>query len=104
MLIENINQLKNKNYELIIFGSGPAGMTIALDFKKFGKRVLIVEAGEEDFSESSQDFYKSTVIGDDYGDTSISRLRQVGGTSGHWEGICRPLDKNDFNKWPLKKK
>ena len=103
MILENINQLKDRNYELIIFGSGPAGMSIALDFQKVGKKILIVEAGDKDFSESSQDFYKSTVIGDDYGDTSISRLRQVGGTSGHCTGICRPLDKHDFKKWPLKK-
>jgi len=103
MILENVDQLKNKNYELIIFGSGPAGMSIALDFQKLEKKVLIVEAGDVLFSEYSQDFYKSKIIGEDYGDTSITRLRQVGGTSGHWAGVCRPLDKHDFGKWPIKK-
>ena len=43
------------------------------------------------------------VIGDDYVDISASRLRQFGGTSNHWGGVCHPLEKHDFNKWPINK-
>ena len=32
-----------------------------------------------------------------------SRLRQFGGSSGHWGGACNLFDKNDFKEWPIKK-
>ena len=35
-------------------------------------------------------------IGDDYFALDTSRLRMFGGTSGHWTGMCRTLDKEDL--------
>ena len=32
----------------------------------------------------------------------ISRLRQFGGTSGHWGGNCVEMDNYDFERWPIK--
>ncbi len=104
MILKNVNQALSTKYDLIIFGSGPAGISLALEFQKTGKKILVVEAGGSKFSEISQDFYKSTIIGDEYGDTSVTRLRQIGGTSGLWAGVCRPLDKHDFANWPIDKK
>ena len=30
-----------------------------------------------------------------------TRLRYFGGSSNHWQGWCRPLDKHDLVDWPI---
>ena len=45
---------------------------------------LILEAGKEEVSYDSQDFYKGEVIGLWPKDLTALRLRQFGGTTGHW--------------------
>lgn len=104
MLIENINEIESKNYQVVIIGSGPAGISVALSLEKKNINCIIIEAGEKNFNESSQEFYKGKVIGDISDDISVTRLRQLGGTSGHWGGWCRPLESYDFNTWSIKKK
>ena len=41
------------------------------------------------------------MIGDDIDDLRYSRLRQLGGTSGHWGGWCKPIEKWNIEKWGL---
>ena len=102
MIFENLNQIPSFN-EVIIIGSGPAGITTALELEKKGIPSIIFEAGKLNQSQESQNFYKGKIIGDNYPDLSISRLRQFGGTSGHWGGNCVELDDYDFENWPIKK-
>ena len=102
MIFDNLNQIPSFN-EIIIIGSGPAGITTALELEKRGISSIIFEAGKLNQSEESQNFYRGEIIGDDYPDLSISRLRQFGGTSGHWGGNCAELDEYDFKNWPIKK-
>ena len=45
---------------------------------------MIIEAGDENYNKTSQEFYKGKIIGDQVTDLSLSRLRQFGGTSGRW--------------------
>lgn len=103
MIFKNLDEITNKNSPVIIIGSGPAGISIALELEKKKIKTLIVEAGSQKASDFSQKYYEGKVIGDRYVDLSTARLRQFGGTSGHWGGICRPLDKYDFLNWPIKK-
>jgi len=103
MILKNPYEIK-KNYVHIIVGSGPAGISLALALEKKKIPVLIIEAGSEHTSPFSQTFYEGSVYGDNYPDLSIARLRQLGGSSGHWGGICSTLDNNDFNGWPISKK
>jgi choline dehydrogenase-like flavoprotein len=83
-----------------IIGSGPAGMSLALGLERAGIGVLLIEAGDDGFDPASQDLYDGEVVGDDYFDLTQARLRQLGGSSGHWGGICRPLTRVDFNTAP----
>jgi hypothetical protein len=46
----------------------------------------------------------SSDLGEFPRELNISRLRMLGGTTGHWGGTCRTLDAYDFDKWPIKKK
>ena len=86
--------------QVCVFGSGPAGMTVARSLEAKGLDVIMVEAGGFDFEDESQAFYRGTVIGDRYFDLSEARLRMFGGTSNHWGGWCIPLSPQDFGTHP----
>ena len=101
MIFKNLNSIDAKNISVAIFGSGPAGITTALELEKNKIQTLIIEAGDENYSEDSQDFYKGKVTGDELTDISISRLRQLGGTSGHWGGWSKPMESYSFESWPI---
>jgi hypothetical protein len=103
MILDSLSEIKEEN-NVVIIGSGPAGISVALQLEKKGIPSIIFEAGNLDYDEKSQSFYKGTVIGDEYPDLTVSRLRQFGGTSGHWGGNCLELDSYDFEKWPISKK
>ena len=102
----------DKFYDYLIIGAGPAGITAAVSLIETGKRIAILEAGDKDYSRSSQDYYDGKVEGDNYFPLKDCRLRMLGGTSNHWNGWCRELDAFDFEKklgseifeWPIKKK
>lgn len=83
-----------------IFGSGPAGMTLASTLATRGVDVLLIEAGGLEYETWSQDLYRGDVIGDTYYDLSDARLRMFGGTSNHWGGRCIPLEAHDFEAHP----
>ena len=79
-----------------IIGAGPAGISIAHKLGKADIPTVIFEAGGNDYSDESQDFYKGKVIGDSYFDLDVTRLRFLGGSSNHWAGWCRVLEAHDF--------
>ncbi len=96
-------------YDVCIAGAGVAGIVIAKTLAERGRRVLLLEAGGEYFSERSQDVYRGAVVGHEYFDLDVTRLRFLGGSSNHWGGWSRPLDAHDFGKhahidgsgWPI---
>ncbi len=102
------NYTSSKLFDYCIIGSGPAGISLALKLAKKKKSIFLAEAGDIDWSRASTECYQGETIGDDYFALDTSRLRMFGGTSGHWTGMCRTLDKEDFNysnsKWPIGKK
>lgn len=84
-------------------------MSIARILARANIPVAILEAGSEEVTEESQDFYKGQTIGDYYFDLDVTRIRLFGGCSNHWAGWCRLLDAHDFEKrdwipnsgWPI---
>jgi choline dehydrogenase-like flavoprotein len=101
--------------DVCIIGAGPAGITVALDLIGSGLSVLVLESGRDDWDSETQALAKGEVAGRrmvfDGVDMALdmSRLRQLGGTSNHWTGMCRPLDASDFEErawvprsgWPI---
>ena len=89
--------------DLLIIGSGPAGITIARKFAGTSIRVIIMESGGESRNSAVQDLYRGTITGIPAVPLDESRLRLFGGTSNAWAGWCRPLEREDFETrvdWP----
>lgn len=96
-------------WDICIIGAGAAGISMAVTLAERGHRVLLCEGGDADYSERSQECYRGDVVGDPYIPLYGARLRHLGGSTNHWGGICRPLDRYDFNAkaaasetaWPI---
>ena len=105
----NLTTNIDKNYDVCIAGTGPAGITLARKLSQAGLQVVLLEAGGLDYSQQSQDFYECESIGHNAW-PQFSRLRYFGGTSNHWSGRCRPFDSSDFESrvinglpgWPIR--
>jgi len=100
-------------FDVCIIGSGAAGITLAVELDGSRLTVALLEAGELELSESSQQYYKgqedTVKMPPQY--LTAMRLRAFGGTTGHWQGEGRPLDEIDFETrewiphsgWPLRR-
>ena len=95
--------------DVCIVGSGPAGITLALELAQDGLQVVVLEAGGEKWSRDSQDFYQGEVTGPYLNSLDEYRHRRFGGTSRVWGGRCFTFDNIDFEKrdyvpdsgWPI---
>lgn len=99
---ELINPIKV--YDTLVVGSGPVGITLAIQLAEGGQKVLLLEGGSEDYTEESQNRYSGKMTGLDWSKFKYMdglRLRYLGGTSNHWVGYCVQLDETDLEKWPL---
>ena len=113
-MITDLNQaeLNNKNFgefDVAIIGAGAAGITLANKLSFKNKKVALIEGGNYDYSEESQEIYSAKTIGDPYFQLDSSRLRYFGGSTNHWTGWCRTFEAIDFDrsylgkeyKWPI---
>jgi hypothetical protein len=103
MIFDNLDQVNISKIPVVIVGSGPAAISLALQLEKNNIDTLVIEAGEATYDHESQQNYKGEVVGESVSLTH-NRLRQFGGSSGHWGGWSRPLDEYNFEKWNIKKK
>lgn len=98
-------------FDYCVVGTGPAGMSLAIKLGRSGRKVLLLEGGDDGYTEESQAVYNGANFGDIYHGLDWVRLRAYGGTSGHWSGWCRTLDEVDFlpkpafhdARWPIRK-
>jgi len=111
---KDIAELSKKTYDICICGTGPAGITVALELAAAGKKVAILEAGGFEYSEESQSNYSATESGISTYNLAAKRgrLRYFGGTSNHWTGMCGVFNESDFWSqryhelpgWPIERK
>ncbi|HZS81782.1 MAG TPA: GMC family oxidoreductase [Stellaceae bacterium] len=86
--------------DIAIIGAGAAGITIARSFLDGAVKVALIESGGLDFDAATQDLYDGDIVGHDYFPPTVTRLRYFGGSTNHWDGLCRPLDPSDFARRP----
>jgi choline dehydrogenase-like flavoprotein len=95
-------------YDVVIVGSGPAGLTIANELRGRGLRIAVLESGETRRTAHADELKKvwsdgQIVVG------PSSRQRVIGGTSSTWDGLSAPLEPIDveprpwipLSGWPL---
>lgn len=86
--------------DICIIGAGAAGIALAHEFAGQTMRVMLLEAGDFEYAQETQDLNAGENIGLPYFPLAVSRLRYFGGTTNHWGGTCRPFDELDFEARP----
>lgn len=95
--------------DICIIGAGAAGISIALQWINTGYKVILLEGGGFDYDDKVQELYDGKITGQNYYPMMSSRLHYFGGSTGHWGGLCSPLDDFDFvekdwvpgSGWPI---
>ena len=103
--------LRGDRADVCIVGAGAAGILLAVELVRLGKRVILLEGGGEKIEEESQDPYRSEVTGLPHRGVHIGRFRAKGGTTTMWGGQILELDESDFanrswvpgSGWPFPK-
>ncbi|MEZ4810773.1 MAG: GMC family oxidoreductase [Allomuricauda sp.] len=98
--------------DICIVGAGAAGISMALDWMDTSYKVILLEGGGFEYDQKVQELYKGKTTGQKYFPLQSARLHYFGGTTGHWSGMCAPLDPIDFKKrdwvpdsgWPINRK
>ena len=84
------------NPDICVIGSGPAGLTLALEASRLGRSVLMLESGI-DRPSAAQDLSDARIVEPRRHDPmSAAVARRLGGTSNLWGGRSMPLDPADF--------
>lgn len=103
-------ETKRQTTEILIIGTGPAGITLACELSGSKKDITLVEMGGDNFSNASQSEFITEQNNTLFPNTQRSRLSQLGGTSNHWANNTSPFSEIDFEErewltvpgWPIK--
>jgi choline dehydrogenase-like flavoprotein len=85
--------------DVLVVGTGPAGIPLTLHLAQSGADIIVLEAGGEHFSQAEQNHFGGEVVDPStHHPLDRYRLRQFGGTSNLWGGRCAPYDDIDFEQ------
>lgn len=99
MIINGDHLIEFPKCDVVVIGSGPAGLAISSRLAENGVSVLLLEAGELVPTPESQKYYQGEETGIAY-PLAGSRTRAFGGSSNCWGGWCRRLEEIEFLKRP----
>jgi choline dehydrogenase-like flavoprotein len=94
--------------DVCIVGTGPVGMTLALEFDRRGEDILLIEAG--DMADKPADASRAELVdATRHAEMTLAVSRALGGTSWRWGGRCVPYDDVDWMQrdfvadaeWPI---
>lgn len=91
-----IAPLSSRTFDVCVIGSGALGIAFGMEMAKAGKEVLMLEAGRDDISDESQDFYRYSNGERPHGDQGGTRYRVYGGSTERWGGQAMYFEKADF--------
>lgn len=106
--LNKTNVAKISTYDFSIIGGGAAGISLAIELGRLGKRVVLFEAGDYKVLSDLEDLYKGEAS-KLHPATNEFRYQRLGGTTHLWGGRCLRLDPCDFEKreyipqsgWPI---
>jgi choline dehydrogenase-like flavoprotein len=97
--------------DVCIVGAGAAGIVLAVELARQGRRVVLLEGGGAGIEAASQEPYRSEVVGHVHRGVHTGRFRAHGGTTTMWGGQILEMDEIDFARrewvsgsgWPFAK-
>lgn len=109
--LERDEPVAGEHADVCIVGAGAAGIVLAAELARMGKRVLLLEGGGAAIEAASQETYASEVTGLPHRGVHTGRFRAQGGTTTKWGGQILELDASDFavrdwvsgSGWPFAK-
>lgn len=113
MIVFPSSALKNTDYDIVVVGSGPAGLSFSESILKVKPdlRICILESGGIEINENTQKLHLGSflnpLVKEDF---QNNRARVFGGTSSMWGGESATLEEDDFEEkpyfdvsgWPIK--
>lgn len=108
--------------DVCVVGAGPAGALVAHRLAERGRDVVVLEAGKRfDFEDRKRRMERAirpahdplsvwemggprdefTASGERFYPLNRARVKGVGGTTLHWQGMVMRLHESDFEQWPL---
>jgi len=109
MIRAGLDGAEARAHETIVVGSGPAGLTLAMELARRGRPTLVIESGLDRPSKAQDLSLAEIVDSARHDDMRIATARRLGGTSNLWGGRSMPLDPIDFvprafvggARWPI---
>ena len=98
--------------DVCVIGAGAAGLMLASELTRLGKRVLLLEGGGlRRWERKSQALNKSNIVGLPFAGAHSGRFRNFGGSTSAWAGQILKLEDIDFQTrdwvpgsgWPISK-
>jgi choline dehydrogenase-like flavoprotein len=84
--------------DVCIIGGGAAGISMALEWADRAQTVSVIESGGLADDAASQALYRGRIYGRSYFQLDTARTRRFGGSTNCWQGMCRPLEAQDFEQ------
>jgi choline dehydrogenase-like flavoprotein len=99
----NALEIDFDKYDVIIVGSGPAGVSVAKQLEARGKTSIILETGLNEYDPDVHDQYSAVSADGHFAENYWKNhwARAFGGTSVFWGGWCAPLTQRNLAKWPI---
>lgn len=87
-------------FDLCIVGSGAAGLAIAHEFLDTSLKVCVLESGDIDPDDRTDDLHRTENVGLHRKPHEVSRARTLGGSTALWTGRCGIFDAVDYAHRP----
>jgi choline dehydrogenase-like flavoprotein len=100
MIVSGSDAPQQIHADICIVGSGPAGMTVALELERLGVDCVLLESGGRVPDQAHTVLNQTPQIGIRTDPSVANRVRGLGGTSALWGGLCRRLDALDMERRP----
>lgn len=88
------------HFDVVVVGSGPAGLAIATEYLATSLSVAVLESGGEDYDEAIDALNNFDSVGHARAPHNSVGRRGFGGTSALWTGRCGQLDAIDYQARP----
>lgn len=101
MITNNLDAATPNQSRVVVVGTGPVGIAVALTLARKGIPVLVLESGTERFDAVQQHLSDAEIVSPAvHAPMELAVRRGLGGTSALWGGRCVPFDDIDFEHRP----